>query len=135
MADPQKSLFEFRVYKRVYQFVKPYRSYFYLAMFLSLLLAALSPVRGLFIQFTIDKGLKNDASRIPAWLNHWFDSISQNDAVKFIVLISVLQIGRHAHDCVHPVYYVLDRLAINTYLPDSFPFYGQCHLVFQGKCK
>ena len=93
MADPQKSLFEFRVYKRVYQFVKPYRSYFYLAMFLSLLLAALSPVRGLFIQFTIDKGLKNDASRIPAWLNHWFDSISQNDAVKFIVLISVLQIA------------------------------------------
>jgi len=93
MADPQKTLFDLKVYRRVYQFVKPYRNYFYLALILSVLLAALSPVRGLFIQFTIDKGLKNDASRIPAWLNQWFDSISQNDAVKFIVLISVLQIA------------------------------------------
>jgi len=93
MADPQKTLFDLKVYRRVYQFVKPYRNYFYLALILSVLLAALSPVRGLFIQFTIDKGLKNDASRIPAWLNNWFDSISQNDAVKFIVLISVLQIA------------------------------------------
>jgi ATP-binding cassette subfamily B protein len=93
MSDPQRTLFDFKVFRRVYQFVKPYKSFFYLALFLSLLLAAISPLRGLFIQFTIDKGLKNDASRIPAWLNQWFDSISQNDAVRFIVLISVLQIA------------------------------------------
>lgn len=92
MADPQKTLFDFKVFRRVYQFVKPYKSFFYLALFLSFLLAAISPIRGLFIQFTIDKGLKSDASRIPVWLNNWFDSISQNDAVRFIVLISVLQI-------------------------------------------
>ncbi len=93
MSDPQKTLFDFKVYKRVYQFVKPYRSYFFLALLLSFALAALSPVRGLFIQFTIDKGLKNDASRIPAWLNNWFDTISGNDVVRFIVFISVLQIA------------------------------------------
>jgi ATP-binding cassette, subfamily B, multidrug efflux pump len=93
MSDPQKTLFDIKVYRRVYEFVRPYKSFFFLALFLSFLLAAISPVRGLFIQFTIDKGLKNDASRIPAWLNNWFDSISQHDAVKFIVLISVLQIA------------------------------------------
>lgn len=93
MADPQKKVFDFNVFRRVYQFVRPYNSFFYLALFLSIILAAISPVRGLFIQFTIDKGLKADASRIPAWLNHWFDAISHNDAVRFIVLISVLQIA------------------------------------------
>jgi ATP-binding cassette, subfamily B, multidrug efflux pump len=93
MAVPQKTLFDFKVFRRVYDFVRPYNSFFYLALFLSVMLAAISPLRGLFIQFTIDKGLKNDASRIPAWLNQWFDSISQNDAVRFIVLISVLQIA------------------------------------------
>lgn len=45
------------------------------------------------MQFTIDKGLKANSSRVPLWLNNWFDSISQSDAVRFIVFISILQIA------------------------------------------
>jgi ATP-binding cassette subfamily B protein len=81
-----------KVFARVYGFVRPYRKYFYIALVLSILLAAISPLRGLLIQFTIDKGLKNETSRIPVWLNDWFDSVSQSDAVRFIIVISILQI-------------------------------------------
>jgi ATP-binding cassette, subfamily B, multidrug efflux pump len=88
-----KTKLDFSSFGRVYQFVKPYRSFFYLALVLSLLLAIISPLRGLLIQFTIDKGLKSDASRIPSWLNNWFDAVSQSDAVRFIILISILQIA------------------------------------------
>ncbi len=79
--------------RRVYQFVKPYRLKFYLSIVLAIVLAGISPVKGLFIQFTIDKGLKNEVSRIPTWLNEWFDRVAQGDMVKFIVFISLLQIA------------------------------------------
>jgi ATP-binding cassette subfamily B protein len=88
-----KTTFNTTLLKRVYQFVKPYNRYFYIALVLSLLLAAISPLRGLLIQFTIDKGLKNDSSRIPGWLNQWFDAVSQSDVMKFIIIISMVQIG------------------------------------------
>ncbi len=91
--EPKKLKIDTGVFGRVYKFVKPYSSYFFTAIVLSVLLAAISPVRGLFIQFTIDKGMKNEASRIPAWLNEWFDSVSHHDAARFIILISILQIG------------------------------------------
>ena len=91
--EPKKPKVGLGVFVRVYAFVKPYRSYFYSAIVLSVLLAALSPVRGLFIQYTIDKGLKNQSSHIPVWLNEWFDSVTQADAMRFIVFISMLQIG------------------------------------------
>lgn len=89
----QKTKLDFSLFGRVYAFVKPYKAYFFLALVLSIVMAALSPLRGLFIQFTIDKGLKNDVSQVPDWLNEWFDNISQSDAVRFVILISLLQIG------------------------------------------
>ncbi len=93
LKEKKEPSFNPGVFRRVYAFVKPYRSYFFTALVLSLLLAVLSPVRGLFIQFTIDKGLKNESSRIPVWLNNWFDGVTQHDAVRFIILISIMQIG------------------------------------------
>lgn len=90
--SPETKL-DLKVFARVYGFVRPYRKYFYLALALSILLAAISPFRGLLIQYTIDKGLKNETSGMPLWLNDWFDQVSQSDAVRFIIIISVLQIG------------------------------------------
>lgn len=87
-----KKIFDFSLLKRVYQFVKPYSRQFYLSLFLSVLLALLSPVRGLFIQYTVDKGLKGNTRNIPGWLNQWFDSISHGDLVRFVILISLIQI-------------------------------------------
>ena len=92
MSIGQKKVFDFSQLRRVYQFVKPYRKQFYISLVLSVSLALLSPVRGLFIQYTVDKGLKNNVRNIPGWLNDWFDSFSQNDLVRFLILISLFQI-------------------------------------------
>jgi ATP-binding cassette subfamily B multidrug efflux pump len=87
-----KKVFDLTLLKRVYGFVRPYRRQFYSSLFLSVLLAVISPVRGLFIQYTVDKGLKGNVKNIPAWLNQLFDSISHNDILSFIIIISVFQI-------------------------------------------
>jgi ATP-binding cassette, subfamily B, multidrug efflux pump len=92
MSIGQKKVFDFSQLRRVYQFVKPYRKQFYISLVLSVSLALLSPVRGLFIQYTVDKGLKNNVRNIPGWLNDWFDSFSQNDLVRFLIIISLFQI-------------------------------------------
>lgn len=89
---PTKKVFNFTLLKRVYGFVRPYRKQFYSSLFLSVLLAVISPVRGLFIQYTVDKGLKGNVKNIPAWLNQLFDSVSHNDIISFIIIISVFQI-------------------------------------------
>ncbi|MES2776319.1 MAG: ABC transporter ATP-binding protein [Bacteroidota bacterium] len=89
----KKKLFDFKLLKRVYLFVRPYRKQFYWSLVLSLLLALLSPVRGLFIQYTVDKGIKGKTNNIPHWLNDWFDRFSGNDVVQFMIIISILQIA------------------------------------------
>jgi ATP-binding cassette subfamily B multidrug efflux pump len=88
----RKKIFDFTLLGRVYQFVKPYRLQFYLSLILSVSLAVLSPVRGLFIQYTVDKGLKANTKNIPGWLNDWFDAVSQNDLVRFIIIITIIQV-------------------------------------------
>ncbi len=87
-----KKIFDFSLLLRVYSFVRPYRRQFYSSLILSVLLAILGPVRGIFIQYTVDKGLKGNIKNIPGWLNQWFDNVSHNDLVRFIIFISIFQI-------------------------------------------
>ncbi len=54
-----KKVFDFTLLKRVFSFAAPYRRYFYLSMFLTVLLALLSPVRPWLIQQTVDKYITN----------------------------------------------------------------------------
>lgn len=94
MADtPSKKIFDFALFARVLSFARPYRQHFVLSLVLALVLGMMSPVRGLLIQYTVDKGLKRQTGNIPAWLNDWFDLISHNDMARFIVLLTVIQIA------------------------------------------
>ena len=93
MAEtPKKQVFDFTLLRRVYQYVRPYRKQFYGSLFLSLFLAILSPVRGLFIQYTVDKGIKGNIANVPHWLNKVFDQVSDNDVIRFLVIITIFQI-------------------------------------------
>ncbi len=74
------------------RYVRPYRRLFVLSLLLALLMGALSPVRGVLIQYTVDKGLKGQPGSVPGWLNQWFDGISHGDMARFVVLVSVLQV-------------------------------------------
>lgn len=48
-------IMDFQVLKRLFSFVKPYKGYFILLIFLTLFLAVLAPVRPYIIQITLDK--------------------------------------------------------------------------------
>lgn len=84
--------FDFAGFARVLRYVRPYRRLFVLSLVLALVMGALSPVRGVLIQYTVDKGLKGQPGSVPDWLNQWFDSISHGDMARFVVLVSLLQV-------------------------------------------
>jgi ATP-binding cassette subfamily B protein len=94
MAEPsQKKIFDLALFGRILAYARPYRRHFLGSLLLALAMGLLSPVRGLLIQYTVDKGLKGQTGNIPGWLNDWFDLISRHDMVRFIVLLTLLQIG------------------------------------------
>jgi ATP-binding cassette subfamily B protein len=89
----QKKLFDFSLFRRVMHFAKPYRLQFFWSLALALALGIISPLRGLFIQYTVDKGIKGRTDNLPDWLNSWFDAVSHNNLLRFLVLITLLQVA------------------------------------------
>lgn len=55
----KKKVFDVSLLRRVFSFAAPYRRYFYLSMFLTVMLALLSPVRPYLIQLSVDKYITN----------------------------------------------------------------------------
>ena len=56
-----KSIFNFSILRRVFQFASPYKNKFYWSLFLALFLAIISPIRPWLIQITITRGLQSGA--------------------------------------------------------------------------
>ncbi|MEP6594877.1 MAG: ABC transporter ATP-binding protein [Ginsengibacter sp.] len=67
-------IFDFNLLRKVFQFAAPYKNKFYLSIFLSIVLAVISPLRPFLIQFTVNTYIKD---RNITWL----------------VLITIIQIG------------------------------------------
>lgn len=59
MSKTTGSAFDFPILQRVFEFVKPYRKTFVLTLFLTIVLAFLSPVRPWLIQYTFDTHIIN----------------------------------------------------------------------------
>ncbi|MGX5818568.1 ABC transporter ATP-binding protein [Chitinophaga lutea] len=70
----KKKVFDFSLLRRVFSFARPYRRSLYLSMFLTVMLALLSPVRPYLIQLTVDKYITNQ----------W---------VQMVVIVTMIQIG------------------------------------------
>src|SRR5665647_1044380 len=70
----RKKLLDFSILRRVFAFTKPYKKKLYLSIFLSILLAVVSPLRPFLIQYTVNVFIKD---RNTYWL----------------ILITVIQIG------------------------------------------
>ncbi|RPE14040.1 ABC transporter ATP-binding protein [Chitinophaga lutea] len=73
-VQKKKQLFNVSLLRRVFSFAAPYRRYFYLSMFLTVMLALLSPVRPYLIQLSVDKYITNQ----------W---------AQMLVIVTILQIG------------------------------------------
>ena len=61
-AASKKKIFDISILRRIFQFVAPYQKKFIVSLLLAVLLAAMSPLRPLLIQLTMNKGLKNPVS-------------------------------------------------------------------------
>ncbi len=62
-ADSKKrKIFDFSLLKRVFRYAAPYKSRLYVSVFLSILLALLSPLRPFLIQVTINEYIRKGAA-------------------------------------------------------------------------
>lgn len=92
MADNvKKKIFDFKLFRRVFRFVKPYRKQFYLSLLLAILLAAFSPIRPYLIQVTIDAAT-GKAIHLPSWLRVVLLNPNYNDATRFIISVTIFQV-------------------------------------------
>ncbi|GEP90948.1 ATP-binding cassette, subfamily B [Chitinophaga terrae (ex Kim and Jung 2007)] len=69
-----KKVFDFSLLRRIFSFAAPYKGSFYISMILTVVLAAISPLRPYLIQVTVDKYISNQL-------------------MQMLVLVTVIQIG------------------------------------------
>ncbi|MDR0793409.1 MAG: ABC transporter ATP-binding protein/permease [Chitinophagaceae bacterium] len=92
MSEQQKKkVLDFKLLRRVMEYVKPYRVRFFSSIVLAVLLALFTVVRPLLIQLTIDKatGKEHDIPKILQWI---LGKGNLSDATKFIIAITIFQI-------------------------------------------
>ncbi|PZP51420.1 MAG: antibiotic ABC transporter ATP-binding protein [Pseudopedobacter saltans] len=92
MSDNQnkKQLFNYSIFGRLFQYVRPYSKQFYLCVALSIFLAVVTPVRPFLIQLTVDKAT-GKLVHLPVWLRIFIPNGKLNDTAAFIVSITVFQ--------------------------------------------
>jgi ATP-binding cassette subfamily B multidrug efflux pump len=90
-SAPKKKIFNVSLLGRVFRFVKPYRSFFYISLLLAIIMAAFAPIRPYLIQLTIDKATGKNI-HIPGWLEAVLFNTDFSDATKFIVAVSIFQV-------------------------------------------
>ncbi|HEV8079342.1 MAG TPA: ABC transporter ATP-binding protein [Chitinophagaceae bacterium] len=71
---PEKKIFDFTLLKKVFRFAAPYKKKLYTSIFLSVVLAVISPLRPFLIQYTVNNFIKD---RDTYWL----------------ILITIIQVG------------------------------------------
>ncbi len=90
-----------KLLKRVFAFAKPYRKKFYGSLALSILLAAMAPLRPLLIQLTINKGLNQEAAA-------WFI----DGPGGFIIEVTVIQVGLLLIETVARFYFTFSTASL-----------------------
>jgi ATP-binding cassette subfamily B multidrug efflux pump len=87
----KKKVLDFSLLKRVFQFVRPYKTYFIISIVLSILLAVFAPVRPYLINLTVDVATGKPIHS-PGWLKPFLFNTDLNDATRFIIAVTIFQI-------------------------------------------
>ena len=87
----KKKIFDFFLLRRVFFFVKPYRSLFVYSLFLAIIMAVFAPVRPYLIQLTIDMATGKKVG-MPHWLSVPIFSDGFSDVSRFIITVSIFQV-------------------------------------------
>jgi ATP-binding cassette subfamily B multidrug efflux pump len=97
MSDKKaKKIFDFSILKRVFQFATPYKNRLYLSVALSVLLAAITPVRPYLIQLTVNNYIRSGITT---------DAILKNRMVDMIIWVTLIQIGLLLFETVFRFYF------------------------------
>lgn len=88
---PKKKVFDISLLARVFHFVKPYRSFFYMSLLLAIVMAVFAPIRPFLIQLTVDKAT-GKIIHIPHWVETVLFKTDLSDATKFIIAVSIFQV-------------------------------------------
>jgi ATP-binding cassette subfamily B multidrug efflux pump len=87
----KKKLVDQKILKRVFHFVRPYKSQFYTSVTLAIILAIFTPVRPYLIQLTVDRAT-GKAINTPQWLQWFLGNDNLSDISRFIIAITVFQV-------------------------------------------
>lgn len=87
----KKKVFDFSLLGRVFRFVRPYRSLFYLSLLLAVVMAIFAPIRPYLIQLTVDTATGKSIF-IPQWLKTVLLDTDLSDASRFIIAVTLFQI-------------------------------------------
>lgn len=87
----KKKIFDFALLNRVFQYVKPYKKYFYTSIALSVLLAFFAPLRPYLIQLTVDAAT-GKTLHVPEWLRVLLLNADVSNAIKFIISVTIFQV-------------------------------------------
>lgn len=91
-ATAKKKIFDFSLLKRIFFFVRPYKSYFYLSLALAIFMAIAAPVRPYLIQLTVN-GATGKATQIPDWVKWVLFGNDLSDVSRFIIAVTIFQIS------------------------------------------
>ncbi len=87
----QKKYFDFSVLRRVFAFVKPYRTRFIISIILAVILSFFTPVRPFLIQLTVDKATGKEV-HTPWFIQVLFPHTQLSDAWQFVIAVTVFQV-------------------------------------------
>ncbi|MDP3393264.1 ABC transporter ATP-binding protein [Sediminibacterium sp.] len=91
-ATAKKKIFDFSLLKRIFFFVRPYSSYFYLSLVLAIFMAIAAPVRPYLIQLTVN-GAIGKAAQVPDWVKWVLFGNDLSDVSRFIIAVTIFQIS------------------------------------------
>lgn len=91
MSSPKKKVLDVSLLGRVFRFVRPYRSFFYVSLLLAVVMAIFAPIRPYLIQLTIDKAT-GKVVHAPKWLQSVLFNTDISDATRFIIAVSMFQV-------------------------------------------
>jgi len=86
-----KKVFSFSLLVRVFKFVKPYRTQFYVSVLLAVVMAVFAPIRPYLIQLTVDMAT-GKIVHIPGWLKLFIANQHLSDPSKFIIAVTLFQV-------------------------------------------
>lgn len=86
-----KKVFDFSLLRRVFHFVRPYRTHFYGSLLLAIVMALFAPVRPYLIQLTVDTATGKQL-RVPSWLETILLNTEWGDATRFIIAVTLFQV-------------------------------------------